>query len=157
MSSKLEPTEDQWREFDDILAEIDALLRTLRNISGHGLTVGGTRRAPDAELDAVRTAAANLIARRIVPLSSRVLNLPSLTIFRTIIATILQPSRPSFRRFVNGFGFTLRPSRDDAQRDDPTLGRTIIGAFAKTTFPRSITWAHDDDVDVQVDPDPEKA
>ena len=153
--SKIEPREEQWKEFDDILAQIDALRRDLRKISGQSLTVSGTVRTPEAELNAVRIAAANLVAKRIVPLSSQVLNVPALTIFRKMLATVLQSSRPTFCRFVNGFGFIFRPPLDDAQKDDPTLGRTLIGTFAKATFPRSITWAHGDAVDVQVEPDPE--
>lgn len=157
MSSKLEPPGDQWKEFEDILAEIDSLTKTLKEIKS-GRTVDEPENPLDATLDRLRTDAAKLIAHRIVPLVSRIVNVPPVTLFGKVVATVLQSPQLTFRDSVNRFGISFRPARGsptDMPAHDHRFATTLVGTFAKATFPTSITRIDKDSVDVQIQPEPD--
>ncbi len=146
-----------WKEFEDILAQLDSLTKTLKEIKTRGM-VGEPEIPLDARLERVRIDAANLIAHRIVPLVSRIVNVPPVTLFGKVVTAVLQSPQLSFRESVNRFGLSFHQSRashNGVPAHDHRLATTLVATFAKATFPTSITRTKRDSIDVQIQPEPD--
>lgn len=146
-----------WKEFEDILKEIDSLAQTLKDIKIRGRP-NGSEQPLDVTLDAIRNDAAKLLAHRILPLATRLVNIPRVTLFGKMVAKILQSNEVTFRESTNRFGLSFngtRGSHTDTPPHDHRLAQRLLGTFAKATFPTSITRTQGMSVDVQIDPTPD--